>query len=141
MDIQNANQKTAARLIGKSSRWLRDSEAPRKLDGSYDLVELVAWDKDRSIEAALDAEEPGSDSDSLEELRKWKAKKAELEFKRQSGEYKHIEEIKLAFSMIVGPIGNCMKTIQKQFGTEAVELIQEALDQADAMFNRCIDSD
>ena len=37
------NQRTAAHLIGKPARWLRDSSAPRLSDGSYDPRELVAW--------------------------------------------------------------------------------------------------
>ena len=136
-----ATQKTTALLLGKSARWLRDQNAPRTDDGKYDLIELVQWDRERVIEQAIEDAETGSDSDWLETGRMWKAKRAELDFKRESGEYKHIDQVREALAVIVGPIGNCIQTIQKQFGDDAVEIIQEALDQADAMFNRVIEAD
>lgn len=36
-------QQQTAELVGKPSRWIRDSSIPRKDDGKYDAREVVAW--------------------------------------------------------------------------------------------------
>ena len=57
------NQTDAAKLIGRTSRALRDSDAPRNDDGSYDPIALVQWfthqtpDEKRDLEIEVKREQ------------------------------------------------------------------------------------
>ena len=106
---------------------------------NMNLIAVVQWHVDREVAAAVRRTESELDDSALEEMRRWKAKSAELDFKREIGEFKHVDQVRAAFSILVGPLGNAIKAIQKQFGDDAAQILQDALEQADEAFNRVLE--
>lgn len=54
--LKHLRQSPAAVMLGRSSRYLRDMDAPRNPDGSYDATKLVRWFVARETVKAGNAE-------------------------------------------------------------------------------------
>jgi hypothetical protein len=74
--LRALKQAPAAWLLSRTSRWLRDIDAPRTADGGYDGADLVRWFVSRVREEYADADPlmRGGGSDALEDYRRERAR-------------------------------------------------------------------
>ena len=68
--LWSLTQQQAGELLGKSTRWVRDSAAPRDEDGSYDGRQLVAWLLDQQEPDALKEQKLKEEISVLEERKR-----------------------------------------------------------------------
>ena len=87
-------QKTLVELLGTSRKILREWEAnglPRKADRNYDLFAVLSWLKDRWTKKGKEPSD--KESPALERYRLAKAKHAELELAKLSGDLLDRQEV------------------------------------------------
>jgi hypothetical protein len=122
-------QGTAAWLVGMSTRAFRDTDAPRKPDGTYDAVALVQWFAGTAGDDPLLS---GADSPSLETYRKARAALAELDLAERRGRLVDVDAfVEWWSTSVAAPIRRAIGTLQTQFGLGAADVIVAALQKAE----------
>lgn len=103
--------------------------------GHYDLDAIAAWKiarpRDPQRLAAL-AEDPlmkGHGSPALERYREARAKMAELDFQRESGQVVDVEAWRADASRLADILRRASEVLQAQFGPDAEKILQDALDE------------
>lgn len=135
--LRELKQQPAAILLGWTPRGLRDSDAPRKKDGTYDGPKLVAWLLAR--ESRVDAGAGGGDDDifaggdnspNLERCRAEKARELKRKNDRAEELLIEIETV----GMIIEEVGRIwrerVKSLQQVYGEEVGEAITDMVDDA-----------
>lgn len=122
--LKGLSKREMADLLPKSPAWLEKSNAPRFEDGSFHSPTVVDWYIEQEtikIKKSIVPPDP---------LKVWKAKAAELEYRQKAGEFFPREEVILMFSSVVRPFSESLKSIEKQHGKGAGDLLRAAIDGA-----------
>ncbi len=123
-------QTVAARLLSTSARTLRKwTDAPRNPDGSYDARALIEWFVARSG-TGVDAKLSGGTSPALERFREERAKLARLDRLEREGQLLPRDRVHDGLARIATIIRMAGDALQRQFGPDALELLNDALDDA-----------
>lgn len=129
-----------ANLFGKAvatvQKWAAGGMPEKTADG-YDIGEVIRWREEwwerRLSEASKDPEmyDGGEGSPALEEYRRWRAERERINVEVLRGTMVKQEEL-------VGPLGDLGDLIrglgdrlQKRFGTEALDMLTDTLDDWD----------
>lgn len=95
VEIRRATQEASAVVLGVAQSTLRSwKDAPRNVDGTYDLPVLNAWHIARKT-AEFEGADSGEKSEALEEYRRWKARQAKLDYEKACGELWSASEVKV----------------------------------------------
>lgn len=113
-------------------------------DGAtVDLSAVVAWLHDFLAANArkLSAEEGAN----AEELKKWKARREKLKFETESGQLVPRDDVHTGLAIVARHLRTAGEWLGKQYGREAQERLERALDNAekalDRHFDRAYDDD
>ena len=124
--LKGISQRDMAKLLPRSLQWLRASEAPRLPDKSYDPPAVIEWylqAETQKIRRKIIPSDP---------LKVWKAKTAELEYKKKAGEYILRDHVHFLFSAVVKPFQDSIKAIEQEYGKPAGDILRAAIDVARA---------
>lgn len=119
-----SNQTLVAEFFGVPRRTV---EEWRKVGmpgqrAAYNLATIYRWIRSRETKVV--------DSDALEWHRREKAKIAQLERRKLEGELVRVKEIRTALAHVVAALREAGDRLQRQFGAEAGDLHNEAIDAA-----------
>jgi len=122
---------------------------PTLQNGSFDLDACILW-RDENLEKRdkgndpkreffIDVDDPelldkSVSTDSLEELRKWKAATARLEFLQKTKELIPRAEVAALFSILAEQIKVAGENLQRRYGTDAQDIIDQALKSTEKRF-------
>jgi hypothetical protein len=140
--LASLTQEAAARFLEMRPRTLRESDAPRNNDGSYDAIALRKWDRQRLSTPVVNGEEDellaGSSSPALERYRLARAIAAERENEVAAGRLVDVAEYEQFFqSSIAAPLLRMVDTLKARSGPEAAEIAEQVLEEiAAAMESR-----
>jgi phage terminase Nu1 subunit (DNA packaging protein) len=126
--MRNLSQVAAARLVGRSARTFRDSDAPRLPGGRYDAAAILAWARDKAATDADPMLADGVESPGLERYRMARAGLAELDLLERQGALLSREKAGEALSQLAAMIRQLSDRLAKQFGNEVAEQFNETLD-------------
>lgn len=136
--LQGLLQTPAAYLLGVSARKLRDyADAPRLDNDTYDAKALVAWWTGRAAGSAdPDPLLAGGMSPALERYRLARASREELELDARRRVLLPREGVHHGLAAIARIIRGCGERLQRQCGREALEILNESLDDAQREIDR-----
>jgi len=129
-------QQPAARLSGWTPRGLRDSDAPRNPDGTYDARELVKWllDRERAKRKTVDLKQVEA------QLREEKLKEARR--KNEVADGLLVSTTKVGDELLA--IGKRMlegaRLVGKRFGPEAEKAVFEIFEKARSAWEKSVGS-
>ena len=138
-----------ARLIGLSARQF-DSAVKPELAAQHvrgrgaTLRYFAPGVVETRIAQLLEAERPAAEdpllyagnSPNLEELRKWKAKEAEVSYRERVGALIPRSELRPTMTALMKILQRANETIQRQFGNGPSEVLDEALSEIQAQYRR-----
>lgn len=146
-----ANVPEVALFFGKSDttifKWLDRGcpgkrASPGQNDGRFDLKEMLAWclrnvweERRGKRPNLLDDEEMlygGGDSPNLEEFRKWRAKIAQKQYEEKCEQVIDRQTVHDCLTSIAGILRQFGEQLQRTFGNEASDMLNETLVEAEA---------
>lgn len=143
----------AAKLIGLSPRQLDEAIRPRLPEGAQtgigrhlriDARQLVATLVEYRIEQnapVTDDPDPlmrGVASPALEEYRQVMTRIQKLNLAEREVRLIPVDMLEQVHSQFAGPIRDCGDQLQRQFGSEAVNILNEAIDEGVSAVEKCL---
>lgn len=125
--LKGLSKREMAELLPKSPQWLEKSNAPRNDDGSFHSPTVVDWYIEQEtikIRKSIVPPDP---------LMEWKTKSAEFDYRKKAGEYMLRDHVVFLFQSVVRPFSESLKTIEKDYGKPAADVLRSAIDRAIAM--------
>ena len=86
------------------------------------------------LEGDYDAE--GPQTESLDRLRTAKAEKEEFGLQVLKKKYLPVDEIQDLFAVIASGLRQTLDSLQRQFGTEAMNIVREGIEEVERLFGR-----
>ena len=83
----------------------------------------------------------GPATESMERLRRIKAIREEFAYERDRGLWRSIEEVQTGLNLLASIVRQACENLQRQFGSEALELVAEAFDDGKKAFQRILGGD
>ena len=121
------NQQQTGELLGKSTRWVRDSALPRTEEGNYDARQVVAW--------LLDQQEPDDlkEEKLKEEINVLKERNRKLQFENEvtAGNMADIRSLREMLAGLAVPIRKLGELIGRKAtitGPDAQQMINRAIE-------------
>lgn len=93
------------------SGWRGD--VPKNEDGTWSLPDVIAWKLRKAQDEVEIAAAEGGDSPALEEWRKWRAAKAELEFEQLSGRLVRKADVEARWGRVLSHIVQALDGLGK----------------------------
>jgi len=130
--LRSLSQVGAAYLLGRTTRALRGTDAPRLPDGRYDATRLIEWELQRRI-ARKAQEAPSADDGKhwLNALRKEKALAARRENEIADGRLADVAELRGQLLQIAETFRRRCVLIERAHGPEVGDEIRLMIDQAE----------
>jgi hypothetical protein len=146
---RSAPQKAVADAIGISPRHLQNLVGvPRNPDGTYNIRDVVAWDKKRSNGAAtMPGDDPllagnASDSPNLERYRGYKADLAAIELAQKRGQLVNVEEFEAWWqTKVATPLTRAVESLRQLHGSEAAAIIERVLESVEGQIDQRMPGD
>jgi hypothetical protein len=123
--LRKLKQQAAAALLGWTPRGLRDANAPRRDDGTYDAIALVAW----MLERAAGKSEASPADKLLEDLRREKAREAKRRNDLAEGRLVELARVQAEASAIGTVLRVRSEAIERAFGAEVGKAVREMIDE------------
>ncbi|WP_437203483.1 hypothetical protein [Planctomicrobium sp. SH664] len=123
------------RPVSQIRKWEAAGMPPQGTEG-FNVAAIVEWRETRwerrLSQSGQDPEliDGGEDSPALEEYRRWRAKLAELEFRRQEGRLVELDVLNPMLSKSAALFRRACETLERRFGTEAADILREAIDDS-----------
>lgn len=133
-DIHNARQKDSALVFGITPRGVRKWECPRNNDGTYDLPAVISWKLQREVDR-IDAMCAGQNTGSpaIEKYREEQFKMARLKRLEMEKTLLPREAMQSGLMQLAGLLRSAGKTLQTEYGPDAQNILDEALDEFEAL--------
>ncbi len=123
--------------VGVSRRsivdWAKLAGFPRRGRRGWNILRVKLW-RERRQAAHGPASAP--DSPALEEWRRWKTKRAELDYLILSGKWLAADEVATDLGVFSAIIRKGLDDLQRRFGREAADVVLTYIDKAAATFER-----
>lgn len=110
------------------------------IDGCYSLKEMIAWrqeDLRRQVQVADGDPAMVGDSPALERFREARAKMVELDLEERNRRLLQVDVVESGMQRAAKVLRDAVETLQREFGPEARDLIEGALDD----FERIVTED
>jgi len=113
---------------------------PRKKGkaGEYDIDAIDEWRREQKGLGESDPLLNGPDSPALEEYRKWKAKREKFNYYKDRKKWMPIETVVQGLAVFASTMRQSFDALQRQFGQEALAIVENAIDDAERIFSRAI---
>lgn len=132
--LSRLTQQSAAWLLGKTTRFLRDHQPARNADGTYDGPTLLEWMVARERLEAVEKEAADGGADSAKaRILEAKAIQEELEVQREQRKLVDREQIHAFLAQLSGTLRSAGDKLQREFGREALEILNDAIDATGKM--------
>lgn len=124
--LEQLLQQPAARLVGLQARTLRDSDAPRNKDGTYDGRKLVKWlvQREKSKRKGIDLKQVER------ELQQEKLRQLRRENDVEEGHWYRRDEVDAFMVAIFRRMGERARVIERAHGAEVGAAYREMIDEA-----------
>ncbi|MDA0661043.1 MAG: hypothetical protein O3C60_19745 [Planctomycetota bacterium] len=134
--LERIPPRAAAWLLGyRSTSSLQTSPTlPRNEDGSFNAAKLVAW-REEEVHRRTKLTLPVENS-ALEYKRRLEAKKLEIQLLEMEKSIISVEVTDQFFSLLTGRLRDLGELLQRQYGRDALALLNEALDDIEATIQR-----
>ena len=130
--LRKLSQQPAAQLVGWNPRGLRDSDAPRNKDGTYNAMRLIKWILGRSAGAK---QKVALDSKVLsQQLLQLKVRKETREQDKADGRIIETEEVGRIIRMMNLEVRDQVNGLVAKYGADIVRDIGAIADDADVIW-------
>lgn len=145
VDLERVNQTQLAHVLGVDSRtvreWCKELGAPRNEDRSYSLPDFVQWYvgwlKAREGQVPEDSGEglsPAARKDKYAaENQMYAAELKRLQIERLQGHLLPRDEVREVLRQVAGRLRKVGSMLAHRFGNDALGLLEEGLDDCDAL--------
>jgi phage terminase Nu1 subunit (DNA packaging protein) len=132
------------------SKWSKEMGCPRNGEkGSYNLAEVLAWYLDlkglRASPLSTLTDEEREDPEMVEavlkampaaqQLAHWRARREELKFNQEKGRLVERGVVYSFLMTVAGQVRGLGEKLQHRFGVDAVDMLNEALDEVEAQID------
>ena len=132
-DVTNATQAEVARAFGLCrSTVYAWSGCPQNKNKNYSLPDVIAWRVSRALDDAGYLDVKGPKTESLERVRRAQAEKIELQNAVTKNDLVPVADMRDRLSYFCSTLRKAGEKIQKLFGADAYEILNDAINEAQA---------
>lgn len=144
MGTKNELAEVAGVSLTTISNWQRSPDFPEQIDGLWSIWRVAYWrgqkeERDKPQRQPLPSDDDpflnSGDSPGLERYRMAKASLAELDLAEREKRVWTAESVHDGLMIIAQAFRQASETIQRQFGTEAYAILEEAVREAETQIN------